>query len=600
LAVYGEVTWLYAEFYVVILGIKVALTQSRKNFDMLTNMIDYLRYALYLVLIIITMVLYQAWDTEHPAAPVQNAIQPGQATPANDYVPTVSDTSKATVAAPIAAKTSHPETSVISTAPIVHVKTDVFDVDIDTQGGNITQVKLLQYPQDMNSKTPFLLLNNTPDARYLAQSGLLSEEGPDTSKGQAIYTTEKTDYTLEQSQDQLQVKLAWHDKKGVQITKIFTFKPDNYEIGVAYQIENKSPEVWEGNMYLQLLRKNAPPENSKGLISLATYFGAAVASPEKPFNKISFKQMQDNAFSQNITGGWAAMIQHYFVSAWVPDKNSTSQYFSKVTADGLYAIGMVGPKLSIAPNATVDTQAKFYAGPSIADKLEKVAPGLQLTIDYGWFWFISIAIFWMMQKIHSFVGNWGWSIVLVTLVIKLLFYKLSAKSYRSMSVLKKLQPKINELKTRFGEDKQKFTQATLELYKKEKVNPMSGCLPILIQIPVFIALYWVLIESVQLRQAPFILWIHDLTQKDPFYVLPVLMGLSMFFQQRLNPPPADPIQAKVMMFMPIVFIAMFLNFPAGLMLYWFVNNSLSFLQQWYIMRSISDVKPAVSHSKKRK
>jgi YidC/Oxa1 family membrane protein insertase len=597
--VYGEVTWLYAEFYVVILGIKVALTQSRKNFDMLTNMIDYLRYALYLVLIIITMVLYQAWDNEHPS-PVQNAVQAGQTATGNDYVPSVTVTSKAAVTSSKAATASHPETSVVSTAPIVHVKTDVFDVDIDTQGGNITQVKLLQYPQDMNSTTPVVLLNNTPDTRYLAQSGLLSEDGPDTSKGQAIYTTDKTDYTLENNQDQLQVKLAWHDKKGVQITKIFTFKPDNYEIGVAYQIANKSREAWEGNMYLQLLRKNAPPENSKGLISLATYFGAAVASPEKPFNKITFKQMQENAFSQNITGGWAAMIQHYFVSAWVPDKNATSQYFSKVTADGLYAIGMVGPKLSIAPNETVDTQAKFYAGPSIADKLEKVSPGLQLTIDYGWFWFISVAIFWMMQKIHSVVGNWGWSIVLVTLVIKLLFYKLSAKSYRSMSVLKKLQPKINDLKTRFGEDKQQFTQATLELYKKEKVNPMSGCLPILIQIPVFIALYWVLIESVQLRQAPFILWIHDLTQKDPFYVLPVLMGISMFLQQRLNPPPADPIQAKVMMFMPIVFMAMFLNFPAGLMLYWFVNNSLSFLQQWYIMRSISDAKPAVSYSKKRK
>jgi YidC/Oxa1 family membrane protein insertase len=282
----------------------------------------------------------------------------------------------------------------------------------------------------------------------------------------------------------------------------------------------------------------------------------------------------------------------------VPDKSIASQYFTKVTNDGLYTIGTIEPKLTVAPGSTANASAKFYAGPSTADKLEKVAPGLQLTIDYGWFWFISVAIFWMMQKIYAVVGNWGWSIVLVTLVIKLLFYRLSAKSYRSMSLLKKLQPKINKLKERYGDDKQKFTQETLDLYRKEKVNPMSGCLPMLIQIPVFIALYWVLIESVELRQAPFILWIQDLTQKDPFYVLPILMGISMLLQQRLSPPPPDPMQARLMMFMPIVFTALFINFPAGLMLYWFVNNTLSYLQQLYIMRSLDGEK--AKPSKKRK
>jgi YidC/Oxa1 family membrane protein insertase len=372
-------------------------------------MIDYLRYALYLILIVITMVLYQAWDKDHPQ-PVVNTATQSPATPANDYVPSVTEANKENVStSPAVAKDVNTEIGTpVSTAPIVHVKTDVIDVDIDTQGGNIIQVKLLQYPQTLNSTIPVSLLNNAPDTRYIAQSGLLSTDGPDTTKGQAVYTTDKTDYTLDANQNALQVKLDWKDKNGVKITKIFTFQRDNYEIGVDYQVTNNSQQAWEGNMYLQLLRKNAPPENSKGLISLATYFGAAVSSPEKPFNKISFKQMQENAFSQNITGGWAAMIQHYFVSAWVPDKSATSQYFSKVTADGLYAIGMVGPKLSAAPGATIDDKAKFYAGPSIADKLEKVAPGLQLTIDYGWFWFISAAIFWMMQKIHSVVGNWGW------------------------------------------------------------------------------------------------------------------------------------------------------------------------------------------------
>ncbi len=296
--------------------------------------------------------------------------------------------------------------------------------------------------------------------------------------------------------------------------------------------------------------------------------------------------MQEKNLNQTIQDGWAAMIQHYFISAWVPAKSATSTYYSRVTPNGLYAIGMLSHPMSVAPGSKVTTEAKLYTGPAIASLLDKTAPGLRLTIDYGWFWFISDIIFWMMQHIYDVVGNWGWSIVIVTVIIKLLFYQLSAKSFRSMSAMKKLQPKIEMLKERYGDDKQKLTQATLELYRQEKVNPMSGCLPILIQIPVFIALYWVLVESVQLRQAPFIFWIHDLSQQDPYYVLPVLMGISMFIQQRLNPPPPDPLQAKVMMMMPVVFTVLFANFPSGLMLYWFVNNTLSFMQQWYVMQRL--------------
>ncbi|MES2218746.1 MAG: membrane protein insertase YidC [Pseudomonadota bacterium] len=554
---------------------------------MLTNMIDYLRYALYLALIVVTLAIYQAWDKEHPQTTAIPETESAQ-TVAKDYIPSVTETN--TAAATTATSTSPTTTPALasSAGQIVHVTTDDMEVSIDTQGGNIVQLRLLKYPEELHSTQPFLFLNESADKKFIAQSGLLSTVGPDTSKGQAVYQTEKTAYTLANGQDQLQVNLSWQGNDGVTVTKTFTFKRDSYDIGVAYQVANKSKAAWQGNLYLQLMRKNSPPPSAKGFVSLTTYFGAAVSSPEKPFNKITFKQMQDTPYSQNIVGGWAAMVQHYFVSAWIPDKNVTSQYFSKVTNDGLYTIGMIGPGLSVAPGETIATQANFYAGPAIADRLESAAPGLQLTIDYGWFWFISIIIFWMMQKIHSVVGNWGWSIVLVTLVIKLLFYHLSAKSYRSMSVMKKLQPRIEQMKERFGQDKQKFTQGMLELYKKEKVNPMSGCLPILIQIPVFIALYWVLIESVQLRQAPFMLWIQDLTLKDPYYVLPVMMGISMFLQQRLNPPPPDPMQAKIMMMMPIVFTAMFLNFPAGLMLYWFVNNTLSFLQQWYIMHTINN------------
>jgi YidC/Oxa1 family membrane protein insertase len=548
---------------------------------MTSKMIDYVRYALYALLIFISMQLYQAWDREH----THTVTTPSAVTaPGSDYAPAIPAASASTATSTNYVPESAPVAAPVSA--LLHVTTDVMNVDISEQG-DIVQVQLVKYPQELHSSTPFLLLNNAPDTRYIAQSGLLSPEGPDSAKGQAVYTVEQSHYDLGNQQSELQVKLHWQNATGLKVTKVFSFQRGSYEINVAYQVDNQSTQPWEGNLYLQLMRKNTPPVSTKGIVSMATYFGAAVSSEDKPFQKITFKQMLDTNLNQKITGGWAAMVQHYFVSAWVPAANMPADYFSKVTSDGLYTIGMLGPKQTLAPGASLQTSAKFYAGPSIAENLEKVSPKLPLTIDYGVISIIAVIIFWMMQKIHSVVGNWGWSIVLVTLVIKILFYKLSAKSYRSMNALKKLQPKIAQLKERLGDDKAKFTQATIDLYKKEKVNPMSGCLPILIQIPVFFALYWVLIESVQLRQAPFILWVHDLTMKDPFYILPVLMGISMFLQQRLSPPPPDPMQAKVMMFMPVVFTGLFLSFPAGLMLYWFVNNSLSFLQQWYIMHSMN-------------
>lgn len=556
-------------------------------------MIDYLRIALYATLIIIILALFQAWDREHPKI---IAAAPTIETSASNYVPQIAESTQtlkpgATAIAPTATQATN------AAAPnIIHVTTDVIKADINLLGGNIIQVQLVKYPQDLHSDTPFLLMNDSPDTRYIAQSGLLGANGPDTSKGQAVYTSDHTEYTLANGQKELQINLHWQNQQGLVVTKTFTFHPNDYEIGVDYHVVNQSKQPWTGNLYLQLMRKNAPPTDKHGFVNFATFFGAAISSPEKPFEKITFKKMDNETLNRTITGGWAAMIQHYFVSAWVPDKTATSQYFTHVTQDGLYTIGMIGPQVSVKPGEQINNSAKFYAGPAIADNLEKVAPGLPLTIDYGWLWIISVAIFWMMQKIYNLIGNWGWSIVIVTLLIKLMFYHLSAKSYRSMSGLKKLQPRINSLKERFGDDKQKFTQATLELYRKEKVNPMSGCLPILIQIPVFIALYWVLIESVQLRQAPFMFWIQDLSTYDPYYILPVMMGLSMFLQQRLNPPPPDPMQAKLMMLMPVVFTVLFAKFPAGLMLYWFVNNTLSFLQQWYIMHSLEKA----SNSKKSK
>ncbi len=555
---------------------------------MLENMLDHLRTVLYISLVVLGLFLYQAWEHEHPRSePVSAAL------PANGHFVPQAATAAAAEAAPAATTALAVETSSAASAPaasvtgeMVKVRTDLLEANIDTRGGDVVEVKLLDYPESLGSKVPFLLLNNDSKTQYIAESGLLGQMGPDTTNAQASYQAEKTEYQLASGQNTVTVNLTWQNEQGLKVTKHLTFTRGSYEIKVGYDIDNQSAQAWQGNFYTQLLRTNSPPPTHSGFMSLATYFGAAISSPQKPYDKITFKKMGETNLDQSVQGGWAAMIQHYFISAWVPPAGSTSTYYSRVT-NGLYTIGMIGQPLAVAPGAKLSTEAKLYAGPAIADNLEQTAPGLKLTIDYGWFWFISGIIFWMMQKIYDVVGNWGWSIVLVTIVIKILFYRLSAKSYRSMSVMKKLQPKMEALKQRYGDDKQGFTKAMMELYRQEKVNPMSGCLPILIQIPVFIALYWVLVESVQLRQAPFILWIHDLSQADPYYVLPVLMGISMFIQQRLNPPPPDPMQAKVMMAMPFLFTFMFAGFPAGLMLYWVVNNTLSFLQQWFVMHKLN-------------
>lgn len=557
---------------------------------MKTSILDYIRIGLYIALAMILFSLYQSWVKEHAtvnAQPVESADQSSVTSKSDHYLADIAGTTPKTMETTSVEKLS--STSLQETASrFVDVDSDLFHAVIDTVGGNIVQLQLKQYPEKLHSPNPFVLLNNDPATRYVAQSGLLGATGtgPDTSSGQAKYSADQTHYVLAPDQKTLSVQLHWKNASGLFVTKTLNFERDSYEIHVEYSINNQSSAPWAGNLYSQLMRTNTPPATGKGFSNFTTYFGAAVSSPEKLFQKVPFKSFVNNPVNQMTTGGWVAMIQHYFVSAWIPDSNSTSHYFTHVTQDGLYAIGSVGPGLSVAPGQSLTTHATLYSGPAITERLEHAAPGLKLTIDYGWFWFISSIIFWMMQKIYNVVGNWGWSIVLVTVLIKLIFYPLSSKSYRSMSVMKQLQPRIALLKERYGDDKQKFTQATLELYRKEKINPMSGCLPILVQIPVFIGLYWVLVESVQLRHAPFMLWIHDLSVADPYYVLPVLMGLSMFLQQRLNPPPSDPTQAKVMLFMPIVFTVMFLNFPAGLMVYWVVNNTLSFFQQWVIMRSI--------------
>lgn len=520
--------------------------------------------------------LWQAWENDY--ASKVTLTQPTNAVTNASSSTATQSTSTQTISAP---------TATAAHGQLIQVHTDVLDVVIDTVGGNIVEAKLLNYPQksDGSQKEPFELLNTRPATFYVAQSGLLGEGGPDTLKGQAIYSTKKTNYQLNQDQKELTVDLTWQSKNGIVVHKQFIFTRDDYAIKVNYQIDNRSNKPWIGQLYSQLQLKKPPaPEHSLFGIN-PSYIGGAISSSQKPYEKISFDKMAENNLNIAIQGGWLAMQQHYFLSAWIPNKTETFNYYSHKDNGDLYTLGMLGPLTAVQPGAQTMFSAKLYTGPEIMDRLAAVAPNLNLTIDYGILWFISIAIFWLLKHIYQFIGNWGWSIVLVTFFIKLLFYQLSAKSYRSMAAMRKLQPKLTFLKERYGEDRQKLTQETMALYKKEKINPLGGCLPIIVQIPVFIALYWVLLESVELRQAPFILWIKDLSTKDPYYVLPVLMGITMFVQQKLNPPPPDPMQAKMMQFLPIFFTFLFISFPAGLVLYWVVNNSLSILQQWYVMRS---------------
>lgn len=539
---------------------------------------EFARVILLSLLFLIGFMLWNVWETEHGSkiAPVTSVSTqqniPQATTQGGDVSIPAHAVSAANAAAPV------PEHR------LVHVRTDVLDIAIDTQGGNIVQANLLAYPKKLHDPVSYPLLSNDPAAYYVAQSGLLSDNGPDTSKGQAVYKSAQDDYQLASGENQLAVNLTWQNPQGVKVEKQYTFTRGSYQIGMQYQIANDSGKSWSGRLYTQLQRKKVEPK-SHSLFMINPYMGGAISSPEQHYQKVSFDKMAEENLNLVIKGGWAAMLEHYFLSAWIPEASQDFTYYSKAS-DDIYTLGMIGPAVDIAPGAQKQIGAKMYVGPEIIDQLKKTAPNLDLTVDYGILWFIAIALFWLLKQVHHIVGNWGWAIVIVTLLIKLAFYHLSAKSYRSMAGMRKLQPRLQMLKERYGDDRQKLTQATMELYKNEKINPLGGCLPIIVQIPVFIALYWVLLESVELRQAPFILWIKDLSVQDPYFILPVIMGLTMFIQQKLNPAPPDPVQAKVMMFLPVFFTFLFITFPAGLVLYWVVNNALSILQQWYITRKI--------------
>lgn len=473
---------------------------------------------------------------------------------------------------------------------LVVVNTDVLQVIIDTLGGDIVEVQLLQHFTAMpdDNGAPFTLLNRSADSLYVAQSGLIGENGTDTAEGRPEFSTASSSYNIGMS-DSINVDLTLN-QNGVKIVKRFEFSAGDYSIGVKYLINNLTAEPWQANFYGQIRRDSKPPlvTSSGGVMP---FLGAAIREEDKNYAKYDFGDMEDESVRATIQGGWVAMVQHYFVSAWVPpteDKNVFS--LRKRSGKDLYLMDYTGQRISVAPGGSGEYRAQFYVGPKDQERLARLADYLDLTIDYGFLWMVAKPLFAGLKMIQSFVGNWGWSIILLTLVIKIALYPLSSASLKSMAKMRNLQPEMARLKELYGDDRQKMSQELMGLYKKEKVNPAGGCFPMLLQMPVFLALYWVLLESVEIRHSPWIFWIQDLSAKDPLFVLPILMGASMMLMQKLQPMPTDPMQAKVMQFLPIVFTFFFMIFPAGLVLYWTVNNLLSMAQQWFVNRQLQTVK----------
>ncbi len=560
------------------------------------------RLFLYVSLAFVSLLLWERWldwnrppapqaeSTDAPAAPAPGAQPALERADGPDDVPPAAqgDTSRAQAAPGEAKSADSPVHSEVT------VETDLFLIDLGLRGGDVRRVDLKQVPVNVNDPdTPFRLLDNR-NGVYLAQTGLLHDHLPGipdpaglAPSHHADYASPRDRYRLPDEEDLLRVPLTWRGND-VEIEKTYVFRRGSYLVEIEHAVRNRGSQAWVGRQYAQL-RRASPSDDGSPL--LYTFTGAAYYDGK--YNKIAFDEIAEEPLSQTIGGGWAAMLQHYFVSALIPAPETQNDYYTKaVRGVGRteYLIGMRSPPLTVAPGADGRFSIHLYSGPKIQHDLETISAGLELTTDYGIFTVISKPLFWLLDKIHSVLGNWGWAVVVLTLLIKLVFYKLSEASYRSMAKMRKFQPQLMTLRERYKEDRQRLSQEMMKLYRQEKVNPLGGCLPILVQIPVFIALYWVLLESVELRQAPFILWINDLSVRDPYFVLPLLMGATMLVQHKLNPTPPDPIQAKIMMALPIVFTFFFAFFPSGLVLYWFINNLLSIAQQWVITRRVLEKK----------
>jgi len=554
---------------------------------------DNLRIILWALFGGMLFVTWQQWQIDN-AAPVVMPVaqQPVSATPSAQALPQPVEPSLpapgTSAAVPTTPQLNAPAVSATvgqNPADTIVVETDVFRVEISRQGGNLVSALLPVYPVSKDRPNePVQLLNSTPGFTYVIETGLV-----DGAQGGPTHLTALTAplsrYALAPDQQVLTVPLTWRSPEGIEVTKVYTFKRGRYDVDLEYQIANRSDSEWRALDYLQIRRAHNPPERS--MFDVDSYsFNGPVFYDSESYDKLDPDDFRDEPLKAQLEGGWLASIEHHFLSAAVPAVDAVYSYSSAYTS-GLYTLRASGPTLVVPPDSATSVSAQFFVGPKLQEQLEETAPGLALTVDYGVLALLAQPLFWVLQQIFNLVGNWGWSIIIVTLLIKLTFYKLTETSGRSMAKMRKLQPRLKALQERYKDDRQQLSMKMMDLYKQEKVNPAAGCLPMLIQIPFFIAFYWVLLESVEMRQAPFALWITDLSTKDPFFVLPLLMGIAMFIQQKLNPAPPDPVQAKVMTILPIIFTVFFAFFPSGLVLYWLSNSVLSVAQQWNINRKMA-------------
>jgi YidC/Oxa1 family membrane protein insertase len=542
---------------------------------------DLQRIFLFLIFSFSLMLVWDGWQRhQHPEQQVQQsgtankeALKSQSAVPAGSAQPASSRT-EATSISPSSIQQTAGQT--------IRVKTDFLEAEINTIGGDISRLALLKHPDSLDKTKPLLLFNRGKGTHnYYAQSGLIGNSLPNHN---SLFVAEQKQYELAGNDDQLQVRLKAVSDSKLKVTKIITFHKDSYLIDIAYELENEGKQPVTTSSYYQLVRDSVAPEGS--LRFLPTFTGVAVYTDKEKLKKVQFSDIDKGKleYPKQADNGWIGILQHYFVAAWLPKEKTDREYFTHKLDDGLYSIGVVLPSMVIDPGQKVRVSSTLYAGPTEAN-LDKIAPGLGLTVDYGWLTVIAVPLFWVMSLFHSWTHNWGVSIILLTFLIKLVFFPLSAASYRSMAKMRLVAPKLEKIKQQYADDREQLNRAMMELYKTEKINPLGGCLPVIIQIPVFIALYWSILSSVEMRNAPFFGWITDLSAADPYYILPLIMGTSMIIQTRLNPKPPDPMQAKVMQIMPIVFSVMFFFFPAGLVLYSIVNNLLSIAQQWYITRT---------------
>jgi len=567
-----------------------------------------LRPMLFMGLIVLSYLMWVEWQKDYgpqPIAPTSNTAPtfepstvPG---PQDNSIPAAGDlpdpdagnvlSNQEGMATSVSGQDVAQQAVMSGSGEFLMVTTDVLEVGIDLTGGTLVSAKLLNYPVELEvPDTKVNLFSQGGPDLFIAQSGLLSRAAAPNHT--STYQSAGMRYTLSQNADEIRIPLTWDDGKGIHVTKTFIFKRGEYDVAVRHTLTNDSGETWTGSRYDQLQRAVPPDQDDGGFTNPGRYsfFGIGFYSPDEKFEKVDFDDVADEPFSRSFNGGWLSMVQHYFFAAWVPPAEQVNSYSTKVySPNGFarYIARAVSPSVQVGAGTSHEFESRLYIGPKLQDNLEEVAPGLGHTVNYGIFTVFSKPLYWLLSNIHSVTNNWGWAILLLTVLIKLAFFKLTEAQYRSMARMRKLQPRIEQLKERYGDDKQRMSQAMMEMYKTEKVNPLGGCLPILVQIPIFIALYWVLLESVELRQAPFILWIDNLTARDPYFVLPVLNAAFMMMTQRLTPMAGmDPMQRKIMQFMPIGFSVMFAFFPAGLVLYWATNAGLSLAQQWYITRKI--------------